>query len=324
MKTPALSRRAILKMASFAPAFAFGKPVLASLSPPSGLQAPGYHRLQMGEAAITIVSDGHFEMPVSELGVNADRKEVEQFLLNHSKPTDSVYRHTNHLFVELGDAKVLVDVGSGDRFVNSVGRLLENLESAGIDPYEITHVVITHAHPDHIWGLRDGFDEPILPDAEYIIGGNEMDHWLQNDYVNKVAPEMQQIVLGAVNSINTDGLEWTRAVNDQEIAPGIRVIETPGHTAGHMSVVVESGGNSLIALGDCMTNAYMDFSHPEWVIARDENPETTVKTRKRVLDMTAADGMAVLGYHFPFPGIGHVLRDGDAYRFIPATLQWAE
>ncbi len=315
------TRRALLQLAAFAPAFALPAPLRAALGAPAGKQ-PAFHRFTLGAAKITIVSDGHFTMPTSELGVNADPDAVARFLAAHFLPAQQSYRHTNHMLIELGDAKVLVDVGSGSRFVPSVGKLMANLEAAGVDPDEITHVAITHAHPDHIWGLRDDFDEAIFPEASYYIGGTEMDYWLQDDLVNQVAPDQQQIVLGAVNSIRADGVDWTRTANETEVAPGISMIDTPGHTPGHMSVRIESQGQSLIALGDSFTNSFMDFAHPDWVIRRDADPETTVKTRKRMLDMLAADKIAILGYHFPFPGVGHVQRTGDTFRFIPAVWNW--
>lgn len=316
------TRRDLLKLAAVTPAFAMTAPARAALNGPADTQGPGFHRLTLGQANITILSDGHFTLPTTTLGVNADRAEVEAFLKAHHMSLEESYRHANHLFVEVGDAKVLVDVGSGHRFLDTVGKLIDNLDAAGIDADDITHVVITHAHPDHIWGLRDEFDEPIFPDAEWVIGGAEIDYWLQDDLVNQVAPEQQQFVLGAVNSINADGLEWTVAKDDYEVAPGVRIMDTPGHTPGHVSVLVESDGNSLLALGDCITNSNMDFSHPEWVIERDQDPEMTIATRQRVLDMAASDGVAVLGYHFPFPGVGHVMRDGGAYRFVPAVWRW--
>ncbi len=316
------SRRDILKMTALAPMFALPVPVRAALSPPSDAQAPNFYRFNLGDAKLTVISDGQFNIPVTELGVNADPADVAAFLKQHFLDAATSYRHTNHVLIELGDAKLLVDVGSGTRFVSTTGQLMNNLDAAGVDSSTITHVVLTHAHPDHIWGIRDDFDEPIFPDAQYYIGGGEMDYWLQDDLVNRVAPEEQQIVLGAANSINAEGLQWTRGSDGFVVAPGISMLDTPGHTSGHMSLSVESQGQRLIVLGDSVTNAFMDFTHPEWVIKRDANPDQTVATRKALLNMVASDRSAVLGYHFPFPGVGHVARDGDAFRFIPALWQW--
>ncbi|MDX1782368.1 MAG: MBL fold metallo-hydrolase [Thalassovita sp.] len=315
------SRRDILKLAAAAPAFAMPGLARAQLGAPGGDQ-PAHFRFTLGDVRLTVLSDGYFQVPVSGYGVNADPQDVQAFLTRHFQSPEMGYSHTNHLLIEAGDAVVLVDVGSGNRFFDTVGRLIGNMEGAGVDPASITHVVITHAHPDHIWGIRDDFDEAIFPDAEYILGAAEHAHWMQDDLVNKVAPEDQQFVLGAVNSINCEGVDWTLAQDGHEVVPGVRMIDTPGHTPGHMSVVVESGGKQLIALGDSMTHAWMNFRRPEWFNGTDADGEMTVATRKRLLDMCSADRIAVLGYHFPFPGVGHVLREGDEYSFVPALWQF--
>ncbi|MBA85171.1 MBL fold metallo-hydrolase [Thalassobius sp. S69A] len=315
------NRRDILKLAAMAPAFAMPGAVRAQLGAPAG-ENPAHFRFSLGQARLTILSDGYFSLPTSGVGVNADPAQVQTFLEQHFLPPQMGYSHTNHLLIESGDAVVLVDVGSGHRFFDSVGRLMANMEAAGIDPATITHVVITHAHPDHIWGIRDDFDEPLFPDAQYFLGQAEHAYWMQDDLVNQVAPTEQQFVLGAVNSITAEGLEWTLVKDGDQIAPGVRVIDTPGHTAGHLSVVLESEGKQLIALGDCMSHAYLSFQRPEWYNSVDHDGDLTVQTRKRLLDMCAADRIAVVGYHFPFPGVGHVARDGDAYRFVPALWQF--
>ena len=315
------TRRDLFKMAAAAPALAMPMAARAELGAPEG-ENPSHFRFSVGDARVTVVSDGYFRLPTSGLGVNADPAEVQAFLKRHFLSPELGYSHTNHLYVEVGDAKVLVDVGSGNRFMENAGKLMGNLEAAGIDPYAITHVVITHAHPDHIWGIRDGFDEAIIPDAEYLMGEAEHDHWMQDGLVDRVAPEDQQFVLGAVNSINVDGAEWTLVQDGHEVVPGLTMIGTPGHTPGHMALRVDSGDQSLIALGDCMSHAYTNFAHPEWYNGFDSDGEQTVATRKRLLDMCAEDRIAILGYHFPFPGVGHVQRDGDAYRFVPALWQF--
>lgn len=315
------SRRDLLKIAAAMPALTLPARAMAQLGAPH-MENPAWFSFTLGEAKLTVVSDGHMSMPTSGLGVNADPAEVKAFLEAQFLSPDINYSHTNHLIIEIGEAKVLIDAGSGGRFLETSGRLWENMDAAGLDASEITHVIITHAHPDHIWGVRDDFDEAVIPDAEYFIGAAEHAYWMQDDLVNKVAPEAQQFVLGAVNSINVDGAEWQLLGNDQEIVPGVRVIDTPGHTPGHLAVVVESGGHQLIALGDAMSHAWTNFAHPEWYNEFDADGDMTVATRKRLLDMAAADRMAVIGYHFPFPGVGHVAREGEAYRFVPALWQF--
>ncbi|SFB06239.1 Glyoxylase, beta-lactamase superfamily II [Poseidonocella pacifica] len=318
------SRRDLLRLAALAPGF-----VLPALRPASALGAPetdnpAHFRFSLGEANLTVISDGYLALPASGLGVNADPEDVRRFLEQHFLSPETQYSHTNHLLIELGKARVLVDLGSGNRFLPTAGRLFANLENAGIDPSSITHVVVTHAHPDHIWGIRDDFDEPILPDAEYIMGRAEHDFWTEDGLVSRVPDEMQQFVVGAVNSIQAEGLQWALADEGHKIAPGISMLSSPGHTPGHMSIHVASGGEELIALGDAMTHAHMNFAHPDWVNGFDMDGDQTVATRLALLDRAAADRVTILGYHFPFPGVGHVTRDGDAFRFLPALWRFTE
>ena len=316
------TRRGLLKAAAAAPALALPAPLMAQISGPAGRGNPAHFRFDLGTARITVVSDGHLGLTIDGLGVNADPTDVLAFLEAHRLSTTGHYSHTNHVVIETGDATVLVDVGSGDRFLPTAGRLLDNLTEAGIDHGAITHVVITHAHPDHIWGIRDDFDEPIFPDAEYIIGAGEYDWWMQDGLAGSVPAEMQQFVVGAVNSLTADGLDWTMAQDGHEVVPGVRLISTPGHTLNHMSVMVESDGKQLLALGDAMTHAYISMERPDWFAGFDQDGPMASATRLRLLDMAATDGIAVLGYHFPFPGVGHVMRMGDAYRFVPALWTW--
>ncbi|KUF11000.1 MBL fold metallo-hydrolase [Pseudoponticoccus marisrubri] len=322
MSTFRPSRRDILAMAAAMPALTLPAQGRAQTLGAPASANPSHFRFTLGEAALTVVSDGRLEIPADGLGVNADPAEVQAFLRRHFLSTETNYSHTNHLVIELGAAKVLVDLGSGNRFMPTAGALMGNLERADIDPASITHVVITHAHPDHIWGVRDDFDEAILPDAQYFLGRAERDFWMQEGLASTVPADLQQFVVGAVNSIQVEGAEWQLLAHEQEVAPGIRVIDTPGHTPGHIAVVVESAGQQLIALGDSMNHAYMNFAHPDWVNSFDMDGAQTVATRRRLLDMAATDRMAVLGYHFPFPGVGHVMAEGDSYRFVPALWQW--
>lgn len=315
------TRREMLALAAAMPAFAMPAALRAELGPPDG-ENPAHFRFTLGDMKITIVSDGWFPQPLTALGMNADEAEKMAFLEAHYLPTNEIVGHTNHVYIETGEAKVLIDVGSGNRFFDTAGRLMSNMEAAGIEPFATTHVVVTHAHPDHIWGVRDDFDEAIIPDAEYVIGEAEHDYWLQDGLVDRVAPEAQQFVLGAVNSINVDGADWTLAGDGHDVAPGVRLMSTNGHTPGHMSILLESGDDQLLVLGDAITHAFGHFAHPDWYGSMDSDPEATVATRRRILDMAAADRIPVVGYHFPFPGVGHVKAEGEAYAFVPALWRF--
>lgn len=321
MTTLAPTRRQLLRLAAAAPALTMPWSVQASIiAPDSG--NPSHFRFGFGDARVTIISDGFFTRPLSTIAVNATDEEKLAFMAEYFQSDEHYYNHTNHLLVELGDAKILVDVGSGSRLFPTTGRLVQNMEAAGIDPFSITHVVITHAHPDHILGVRDDFDEPLFPDAEYIIGEAEHAFWMQEGLVNRVAETRQPFVLAAVNSINVDGLDWTIARDGHEVVSGVRLVDTPGHTPGHMSLVLETGGAQLMALGDALAHAFVHFQNPDWAWDTDEDFDQAAATRRLVLEMTAVDRITVLGYHFPFPGVGNVRRDDEGYQFIPALWQF--
>ena len=294
----------------------------ATLGAPDA-QSPGVFRFALGAARITIVSDGHLEIPATGVGVNVDPEEVRAFLTANFLDPVTRYSHTNVTLIELGEAKVLVDLGSGAGFQPTAGKLMANLEAAAIDPASITHVVMTHAHPDHIWGLLDDFDELQIPQAQYAIGATEFDWWMKEGRVDESPESMQVFVVGARNRL-TPIAEQTRMLKDGDaIAPGITAMETLGHTMGHLSIRVESEEQSLIVLGDAVAGSIVHFEKPDWHGGFDTDGPMAAETRKKLLDQAATDRIAVVGYHFPFPGVGHVARAGAVYRYIPAVWRWA-
>ncbi|MDG1430979.1 MAG: MBL fold metallo-hydrolase [Paracoccaceae bacterium] len=297
----------------------------AVIGGPNGEQSAGFTRFTLGDFEITVVSDGNLATPANLLGVNAEDGDLAAFLESRFLDTITNYAHTNHVIINTGDAMVLVDVGSGDKFQQTAGQLLNNLEAAEIDPSDITHVALTHAHPDHIWGMMDDFgDEPRFPEATYAMGATEYDWWMKDGRVADVPDAMKPFVVGAQNALSPVAERVSMMVDGGEVTPGVRMIATPGHTLGHMSVVVESAGESLLVLGDAINHAHISFERPNWQFGLDMDKEQAVTTRNRLLDMAASERMAVSGYHLPFPGVGHVARDGEAYRFVPALVRWGQ
>lgn len=319
-----LTRRGLLGAALAAPAL-ITVPARAAFTAPQGVRNTGWYRFGHGDFQITILSDGNLLIPTDGMAFDQPREEVTAYLKAHHLDPERNYSHTNHVLIDTGDAKVLVDVGSGANFQPTAGRLVANMEAAGIDPAEITHVVLTHAHPDHVWGMMDDFgDEPRIPEAEYAIAAAEYDWWMAEDRIDQVPEVMQGFVVGAQNALEPMAERMAMVEDGHEVVPGITLVSTPGHTMGHMAVMVSSGGQQLLVTGDAITHPYMSFEHPEWQSGRDTDPEMGVAARKRLLDMAATDGIAISSYHIPFPGIGHVARRGDAYEFLPAPWRWGE
>lgn len=316
-----LTRRALIGSALAAPAVIVA-PVRAKLSAPTQIQNAGWHRFRLGTFEITVLSDGNLTVPAETIGSNVERTEVADFLGSRFLDAETNYPHTNHVLIDTGEARVLVDVGSGERFQPTAGRLSPNLEAAGIDPSDITHVALTHAHPDHVWGMLDDFDEARFPEAAYAISATEFDWWMADNRVNEVPEAMQAVVVGARNALSPMAEQTSMVADGAEIVAGVRMIDTPGHTFGHMGVMVESEGQQLMVVGDAISHVYVSFEHPDWQPAMDMDKAQAVATRRRLLDMAATDRIPVAGYHLPFPGVGHVIKRGDAYQFLPEMWRW--
>jgi glyoxylase-like metal-dependent hydrolase (beta-lactamase superfamily II) len=318
------SRRDLLRMAALAPALALTSPLraLAAVS----AQNAGWFRFTLGDAEVTIVSDGHLTTPANLLGVNADPEEVKAFLRARYLDPEVNYAHTNHVIVRSAGRTVLTDVGSGEKFQPTAGKLVANMIAAGIAPGDVTDVALTHAHPDHVWGALDDFDEPRIPEATHHIGAAEYDWWMKDDRFDTVPQGMQAFVAGAQNALRpmADLDRLAMIAPGTEVAPGMTMIDTPGHTFGHMSLAVESAGKKMLVIGDALNHGYVSIERPDWVFGFDLDGAQAVATRRRLLEMATSEEMVVVGYHFPFPGVGHLVREGAAYRFVPALWRWAE
>ncbi|MEL6278909.1 MAG: MBL fold metallo-hydrolase [Pseudomonadota bacterium] len=286
-------------------------------------QAPGFFRFALDEMTVTIVSDGHLEIPASVVASNIGVDELRSYLSARFLDTDINYGHTNHVLIETGEDLVLVDVGSGERFQPTAGKLVENLDLAGYAPEDVTKVVLTHAHPDHVWGMLDEFEDDLrFPEAEHIVGAAEFDWWMAADRVASLPDDLKPFAVGAQQSFEPIADRLVMAKDGLDVATGCRLIATPGHTPGHMSLIVESGDQTMLVAGDAINHGYVAFEHPDWRPAFDFDKDLAVATRKRLLEMCASDRMLISAYHLPFPGVGHAARAGQAYRYMPALWRW--
>lgn len=274
--------------------------------------------INLGSKNIDVLSDGHLVQPVSFVVGDAPADEVKSLFTKYNLPMDVMQPACNLTLVRDGDKTILFDVGSGPNFMPTAGKISEALDAINLDAGEVTHVLFTHAHPDHLWGLLDDFDDPMFPNAEYMISSKEWDYWTDPDTINTIGEARQSFAAGAKRNLQTIEDQITRFAMDEEVLPGIRAMDTSGHTPGHVSFELRSGSESVVVVGDALTNALFSFEKPEWQIGADQDAEKAVATRARLLDQLATNKMQMIGYHIPYPGIGRVERAGNAYRFVVA------
>jgi len=281
-------------------------------------QATEAHGFAVGDIEVLVVSDGHLVLPSAALWSLAPPEEFKALMTEiHGSVPETVQPATNVTLLRRGDDLVLVDTGSGNKFQPTVGKLLENLAANGIEPGSVTKAVFTHAHPDHIWGTLKDDGALTFPNAAYYVGGTEWDFWTDPDLPSQMPEDYRPFALGAQRDLAAVKERVTMVKDGDAIVPGVSVIDTPGHTPGHIALFVE-GGDGLIVGGDAVANEILSLRHPEWAFGFDADAEQGIATRKALLDRAATDGATYLGFHFTYPGVGRVERAGDGYRLVPA------
>ena len=305
--TVALTRRALLA-ATAATAAAHALPAYAATP----------HTFKHGAFEITVISDGHLVLPTSFLAADGTPEQRAALLKAAGQTGDTYQSPTNITLVRSGSDLILIDMGSGDRFMPTAGKLWENLKAAGIDKSAITKVIFTHGHPDHLWGAVDELDDLMLPNAKFYVGAAEWDFWNGDDAVRGLPAERAGFVTGARRNYAAIKERVTMLKAGDEVVHGFSLLATPGHTQGHMAVAL-AGGAGLIVGGDVLTHPLISFAHPEWRPAADHVPEQAADTRRKLLDRLAADRSTLVGFHLPYPGVGTVERKDSAWRFVPAA-----
>jgi glyoxylase-like metal-dependent hydrolase (beta-lactamase superfamily II) len=284
---------------------------------PAFAAVPAYRRT-VGPIEIMVVSDGALSVPLSFSLPEIPPLEAAAFLASRALPAAGSAIPTNVTLVKSGGKVVLVDTGAGANFQPTAGKLVENLEAEGIAPAAVTKVVFTHGHADHLWGAIDDFDDSErFPNASYVISAQEWDFWLDPGTPARAPDWLKGMALASARILKRLERKVERRRNGDEIATGLRFVETFGHTPGHMSVMVEGSRERLLIGADALAHAAVSFVRPDWRWGSDYDSDQAVATRTRLLDALASDRIPLIGFHLPWPGHGMVERSGIAYRFSP-------
>ncbi|MGL4289475.1 MAG: MBL fold metallo-hydrolase, partial [Phreatobacter sp.] len=313
-------RRDLLRAAGTGLALLAAGPVLAR-APLAGAQVAGVYRLKVGTIEVTAVLDGHLDLPQA-LFPKATDGEAGALLERAALPRGpQVNAPVNTYLINSGDRLVMIDTGTATAMGPTLGLMPKNLAAAGVTPDQVDVVLMTHLHPDHANGLISADGKPFFPNAEVVVAGTEYDFWNDQGIMNQAPKDVQaffQMAQAAVKPY-ADARRLRRISADGEVVPGIAAIAAPGHTPGHTGYRITSGDQQLLVWGDIVHAAAFQFARPDWSIAFDTDQAMAAASRKRMFDMTAADRITIAGMHLPFPGIGHVVRDGEGYRFVPIS-----
>jgi len=273
------------------------------------------YTFKQGAVDVTVVSDGHLVLPTNLLAPDAPAAERKAILDAIGATGDTIEPATNATVIKAGNDLILFDTGGGD-FQPTVGKLAGNLAQAGISPESITKVVFTHAHPDHCWGTDAGPGGALTyPNAGYYAAAKEWDFWMDEGLVGKMPEGMKPMVLGTQKHLGTIRDKVTMLKPGDEITAGIKVVDSPGHTPGHVSFEVP-GGEGLLIMGDVITVPGVYFPHPEWTFGFDSISDLAIQTRKTILDRAATDKVKMLGYHWVYPGVGYAEKKGTGYQYV--------
>jgi len=272
-----------------------------SMTPPNAQK----HSFMLGDFEVSTLLAGTrtVDDPQSIFGMNVSPEEFAEVSAANFIPTDKAQFFFTPTVVDTGSELVLFDTG-----LNGPG-IASALEATGYATGDIGTVVITHMHGDHIGGLTGEDGTPTFPNARYVTGQAEFDHWAAagNDgFEAKVRPLADR---------------FTFIGDGAEVASGITGTAAFGHTPGHMVYRLESAGSQLLLMADLANHYVWSVAYPDWEVRFDADKAAAAQSRRRVLGMAAAERMPVIGYHMPFPGMGYIDTRGDGFHYVPVSYQ---
>jgi glyoxylase-like metal-dependent hydrolase (beta-lactamase superfamily II) len=291
-------------------------------APKVGTQAPGFFRFNIGDFEVTALHDGTVEAKIDDKRIpNAKLEDVLALMQSQYMPTDPAINSFNTLVVNTGSKLVLIDCGFNNNGQPTTGRMAANMAAAGIDPKTIDTVLVSHFHPDHINGVRSKEGELVYPNAEIVVPPNDVAHYMDESKMNAVPEAARGAFKTAMRVFSPNIKDVKQGEWGKEWATGITAIQSDGHTPGHTSFVVASGNKTLLVVGDASNDPRIFAKMPEWHLGFDLDKPKAVETRKKLLDMAAADKMQVSFYHAAFPATGFIAKNGAAYDWFPASYR---
>ncbi|OYX74436.1 MAG: hydrolase [Rhizobiales bacterium 17-65-6] len=330
MNALTLNRRTIM-LSAVAGASSIFVPALGGTSSANAQAAPslsgnaGHYRFRVGEISATILSDGVIGGPPRIYASDAREAKLEEVLRQAFLPTDHLTLNLNTLLIETGGRRILIEAGAGKTMGPNGGRIFDNLAAIGLSATDIDTIVISHTHPDHVGNLRTADGGKAFPHATVFVPKADWDFFVRTDPDLSYMPVPEEFRLRFAANIK-NSLE--PVMNDvelyeagAEIVPGLKTIVASGHTPGMATFLVHSGNDQLLLTADLAYHPVVNVDNP-WLPGPDRDKEAALASRRRIFDRAAADRIPVLGFHFPFPGLGWMLKTDSAYAWVPASWQF--
>ena len=294
-------------------------PQAAAKAPLAGSQVISVHRMKLGSFEVTAMLDGFIDIPPAVL--QADPALVKSLLTAGGWPESPMRLPVNTFLVNTGDKLVLLDAGGAKMLGPTAGRLPQCLAAAGITPAQIDEIYITHMHGDHLHGTVAPDGSALFPNAMLRIAKDDLEYW-GNPEVEAKAPDNQKArFIPAKRAMAAYGDRIKPFKLGEELTPGIQSVEAVGHTPGHSCYLVQSGSARLLAIGDTMHVAPVQFPRPEITVAFDWDQDKARNTRLSIFDRAVKEPIPVAAVHLPFPGIGLLRKKGTDYVFDPVPWQ---
>lgn len=292
---------------------------------PAPVRNAGHYRFRVGDIRATVLSDGVIGGPPRIYASDAPEMELEAVLTRAFLPTDHMTLNLNTLLIETGGRRILLEAGAGQTMGPNGGRIFASLAEIGLAPSDIDAVVISHTHPDHVGNLRGADGTPAFARATVFVPKADWDFFVRGEpdlsYMPVPADFRRRFGAAIKHSLApvAGGIELFEG--GAEIVPGLTTIAASGHTPGMVSFLVHSGRDQLLLTADLAYHPVVNIDRP-WRPGPDRDKEAALSARRRIFDQAAAERIAVLGFHFPFPGLGHVLRTDSGYAWVPAGWQF--